>query len=58
MTAADRMEYLYRQIERRDVAYAKALAKTPIDPSGETVILFDHLMSPSKAMLIARECEG
>jgi hypothetical protein len=55
-SAADRMEYTYRQIERRDVAYAKALAKTPIDPSGETVIL--PLMSPSKAMLIARECEG
>ena len=55
MTALDRMEYTYRQIERRDVAYAKALAKTPIDPSGETVIL--PLMSPSKAMLIARECE-
>jgi hypothetical protein len=50
MTALDRMEYLYRNISRSDVAYAKALARTPIDPNGETVIL--PLMSPSKAMLL------
>jgi hypothetical protein len=54
MTSAfDRMEYTYRQIERRDVAYAKALAKTPIDPKSEVAIL--PLMSPSKAMLLNKE---
>jgi hypothetical protein len=57
-SAADRMEYLYRTISRSDVAYANDLANTSIDPNSETSFLFDHLMSPSKAMLIARECEG
>jgi hypothetical protein len=49
------MEYLYRQISRSDLAYAKALARTPIDPKSEVAIL--PLMSPSKAMLLAKAGE-